>query len=666
MVPFLLHVFLARQHKNFACRLERAKSTMSLSHQIPDPQEQGRLLFATRPKLLQRFWQDPLLVSILLFSVMLLSYQLTITILRPPWGASVTDWLRAALAWPELAVMLFVSRWASKTHQPEARVWWILSIALISYTTARTLWSIEDQIMYPDHAPFPSFPDPFFMLQYPFFFLAVIVIPSGQPWGSRVKLILDGLLVMSATTAIAWYFLLAPLYFQSHVSPLGRFINLYYPTADLVILFGLTVTLFYFECHMERIVVALLIAAILCLVTADFWVAWLIATVGFIPGTPPDLFWIAFYLLVPVSGLAWLRLTQYKLTLPPEPRARRITHPLRWQSVQEMVRFLFPLVAALLASAVIAVRAILAPVQPMSPLGPILVIFGLLGLVTIRQGITVLENARLRQEREIALANELAEREAKRQTEAFLGIASHELKTPLASVIMGLQLIQRHSLPPTTTPPGVTEPQGKPSVGPPGVLELVLNQAGRLNRLVNDLLETSRIQAGSLELRLQTINLVTLVEEAIQEQRQLAPGRTISFHPKEKFVPVSADAERIRQVVINYLTNALKYSLEDRPVEVGIMIQNQQACVWVRDRGPGIPPEEQPRIWERFHRVPGIEVQSGSGIGLGLGLYISKKLIERHGGQIGVQSAPGHGSTFWFTLPVVKAESGTPAEVSNP
>jgi signal transduction histidine kinase len=639
---------------------------MSPSLQTPEPQAQGWVPFAARPRLLQRFWQDPLLLSALLFSGMLLIYQLIVTLLHPAWGGSITDWLRAALAWPELAVMLMVSGWASKTHQPEARAWWILGVALLSYTVARTLWSVEDQILYPDHAPFPSFPDPFFMLQYPFFFLAVILIPSGQPWGSRVKLILDGLLVMSATTAIAWYFLLAPLYFQSHVSPLGRFINLYYPTADLVILFGLTVTLFYYECHMERIVIAMLIASILCLVTADFWVAWLIATVGFTPGTPPDLFWLAFYLLLPLSGLVWLRLTRYKLTLPEEPRARPRGQPIRRHNLQEVLRFLFPLVAALLACAVIAVRAILKPVQPMSPLGPILVIFGLLGLVTIRQGITVLENAHLRQEREIALANELAEREAKRQTEAFLGIASHELKTPLASIIMGLQLIQRYSQPSAATRLSSAGQQNKQPVGPPGALELVLNQAGRLNRLVNDLLETSRIQAGQMELRFQPVDLVKIVDDALKEQRQLAPERTISLHlPDGKPVPVWADAERIGQVIINYLTNALKYSPEECPVEAGVQMGDQQACVWVRDHGPGISPEERERIWERFHRVPGIEVQSGSGVGLGLGLYISKKIIERHGGQVGVKSVPEQGSTFWFTVPLMKAEPGAPTEGSS-
>jgi signal transduction histidine kinase len=86
-------------------------------------------------------------------------------------------------------------------------------------------------------------------------------------------------------------------------------------------------------------------------------------------------------------------------------------------------------------------------------------------------------------------------------------------------------------------------------------------------------------------------------------------------------------------------------------VEVGLGVEAQQVRVWVRDGGPGIPLAEQERIWERFHRVPGIEVQSGSHIGLGLGLSICREIIERRHGLVGVQSTPGEGATFWFTLP---------------
>jgi signal transduction histidine kinase len=124
-------------------------------------------------------------------------------------------------------------------------------------------------------------------------------------------------------------------------------------------------------------------------------------------------------------------------------------------------------------------------------------------------------------------------------------------------------------------------------------------------------------------------------------------------------LPVYADAGRIEQAITNYLINALKYSPADRPVEVGVTVEsNQQARVWVRDHGPGLPQEEQDLIWERFHRVKGVEVQSGAGVGLGLGLHISRMIVERHHGQVGVDSAPGQGSTFWFTLPLDNSPTG--------
>ena len=115
-----------------------------------------------------------------------------------------------------------------------------------------------------------------------------------------------------------------------------------------------------------------------------------------------------------------------------------------------------------------------------------------------------------------------------------------------------------------------------------------------------------------------------------------------------------ADADRIGQVVTNYLTNALKYSPVDRPIEVFLAIEGQMARVSVQDEGPGLSPAEQQAIWERFYQVERIKVQSGSGTGLGLGLYICQTIIEQHQGKVGVQSSPGEGSTFWFSLPLAR------------
>jgi signal transduction histidine kinase len=125
---------------------------------------------------------------------------------------------------------------------------------------------------------------------------------------------------------------------------------------------------------------------------------------------------------------------------------------------------------------------------------------------------------------------------------------------------------------------------------------------------------------------------------------------------EEQHVPVVADAQRIGQVVTNYLTNALKYSPADHPVTVGLEVDDQQAQLWVRDQGPGLPPEELDHIWDRFYRVQGIEVQSGTGVQLGLGLHVCRIIIELHRGQVGVQSTIGAGSTFWFSLPLAAPE----------
>jgi signal transduction histidine kinase len=128
--------------------------------------------------------------------------------------------------------------------------------------------------------------------------------------------------------------------------------------------------------------------------------------------------------------------------------------------------------------------------------------------------------------------------------------------------------------------------------------------------------------------------------------------------PREGAVPVRADGERIAQVVTNYLTNALKYAPEDRPIRVGVEVDGAHAVVRVHDEGQGIAPSEHAHIWARFYRAPGVEHRSGSHVGLGMGLHISRTIVERHGGHVGVESVPGAGATFWFTIPRAAESEG--------
>jgi signal transduction histidine kinase len=233
----------------------------------------------------------------------------------------------------------------------------------------------------------------------------------------------------------------------------------------------------------------------------------------------------------------------------------------------------------------------------------------------------------------------------------FLSIASHEIRTPLTAIRANAQLLARRLQ--NAAPIAHSDDSAQITETARALVDRIQRQVARLNRLVDDLVSTSHIQTSRLDLRLAPCDLATIVREAVVEQRQMTPGRAIQLDlPDGLSACVVADADRVSQVLANYLSNALKFSAEDRPVAVRLQREDAVARVLVRDEGPGLPPAERERIWERFHRAAGVEVCSGSGVGLGIGLYISREIIERHGGQVGVTSAPGAGATFWFTLPL--------------
>lgn len=257
----------------------------------------------------------------------------------------------------------------------------------------------------------------------------------------------------------------------------------------------------------------------------------------------------------------------------------------------------------------------------------------------------VIERDRLLRERAEARANELALREANRRMDEFLGMTSHELKTPLTSIMGNTQLTVRQL---RNSMLNFQKMQG--------MLESTERQIKFLDRLVNDLLDISRLQEQQLEMNLAPCNLATTVSKAVEERRLASPNRVITFDiPDEMIVPVLADTDRINQVLRNYLTNALKYSPEEKPVQVTLQVDEKNTRVSVQDEGNGLSPEEQTHVWERFYRVHHTEApghSASSNAGLGLGLYICKTIIDQHHGNIGVESTPNAGSTFWFTLPL--------------
>jgi signal transduction histidine kinase len=278
----------------------------------------------------------------------------------------------------------------------------------------------------------------------------------------------------------------------------------------------------------------------------------------------------------------------------------------------------------------------------------------------------ILERQQIMAQREEARATAKAMEETAKQMDAFLGMATHELKSPLTAILLALQLSRRrlqgskrYMTDPSSDPTSQTSLQ-LVTASIVDDLARLESQAKKMDRLVDDLLDLSRSQAGKLQMHPELTDLRPLVQRVVEEQQQVVPARTIRLHlpHADESTLVQADPDRIAQVLVNYLTNALKYSPSDAPVEVGLAVDGHAARVWVRDQGPGLPEDEQQRIWQRYHRVPGIVVQSGTGVGLGLGLAIVRQIVELHGGEVGVESAPGRGSTFWFTVPLGETSRG--------
>jgi signal transduction histidine kinase len=266
------------------------------------------------------------------------------------------------------------------------------------------------------------------------------------------------------------------------------------------------------------------------------------------------------------------------------------------------------------------------------------------------QSALALSHARL--SRELEEKKRLLE-EAGRHKSAFLARMSHELRTPLNAIIGFAEVLLDGGLAPS-------EAERREFLGH------ILASGRHLLGLINEALDLSRIEAGRMDLRRSRVDLGALIEEVAAAAKVLAGKKPIriSHAAAAGLPPAWADPARVRQVLLNLVGNAVKFT----PAGGEIAIRARRSAgaaggqgsrgaeesggwveISVADSGIGIAPEEQGRIFEEFRQVPGAE---SAGQGTGLGLAVARRLVELHGGAIGVESAPGQGSTFTFTLPV--------------
>jgi signal transduction histidine kinase len=253
-------------------------------------------------------------------------------------------------------------------------------------------------------------------------------------------------------------------------------------------------------------------------------------------------------------------------------------------------------------------------------------------------------------DREHLLATERAARgaaeDALRGRDEFLSIASHELRTPLTS----MQLVVQSAL---RTARSGHAPSSAPS-SPTRALECVDRQIHRLNKLIDALLDVSRIQAGRLKLELERTDLVALTREVISRfGEEISRSGSIMTLSAEEPIVGTFDRSRVDQIITNLITNAIKYG-QGKPIEVSLDTSRDEARLVVRDHGLGIAKEHISHMFQRFERSASVRQYGG----LGLGLYIVRQIAELHGGSVGVESQLGTGSTFTVKLPLQGPPTG--------
>jgi PAS domain S-box-containing protein len=240
----------------------------------------------------------------------------------------------------------------------------------------------------------------------------------------------------------------------------------------------------------------------------------------------------------------------------------------------------------------------------------------------------------------IGVQNDItARKEAERQVSEFHSMVSHELRTPLTSIKASLGLIE--------------DGDAGDIPGPAmRLIQIAAQNAQRLLKLVDDILDLKRMESGKLRLNFTIVNPEELVNEAIVTLAQIAAPSEIVFAKElNTLKPFCADPDRVSQVLFNLIGNAIKFSPQKGKITIRVEEQGKLLRFSVKDEGPGIDASQQSKLFQKFQQLDSSDTRPQPGSGLGLS--ISKKILDLHGGDIGVVSKAGQGCLFWFTLPIV-------------
>ena len=484
--------------------------------------------------------------------------------------------------------------------------------------------------------PFPSLADIGYA-SFPPLVLLGLLLSFSRIGSQRLLVLLDSLISMGSILAISWYLLLGSLAQASGETTLAKFLGLYYPTADVALV---SCVIFFLLCRPEpvfhtparRVSLLVLGCGLGLLLLSDSLAAWSVQQNAgiYVDGTWMDLGWPLGMMAIGLA--AHLRGTlSAKEPMVSQDQPQSQTRRVRFGTLQAIPYvLLFVLLTVLLANG-------LSSTPSQQYIRPVLLVATLLviSLVVVRQ--ILMGQA----EQQAVLAYE-QQRQVNQLKDELLVNLNHELRTPLTTIAGYVELLRTHDQ--------QLDPASRMTF-----LDAAAQGCEELLRLVTHLLEAAAMSQGTWSLHCQPCAVERIVEEVVSS---LDP-RDRQAHPLQMELAnqslVWADPQYVREVLLNLLSNALKYTPTQTPILLRTSLrggpETQQVCIMVQDVGPGIPPAEQPLLFQKFVRLR--RDLAGTIGGSGLGLYLCKRLVEAMGGQIWVESSgkAGEGSCFCFTLP---------------
>jgi signal transduction histidine kinase len=539
-----------------------------------------------------------------------------------PWN-STEQWLLYDLIGAGSAAAVMVG---TRRHRPAlSAAWYLFAAGLMAFAVGDVFFNFYARIWHRD-LPIPSVADVFYLAGYPLLAVGLVLLVLRMlPQGRREGLI-DAALLTAAFGICHWIFVMHPLLTGSS-DWVGQLVALSYPAMD-VLLIGALVFLALTPAG-RTVSYRYLTASVVLLLLADE--VYSVSPGTFVATSWLDAGWLLSYVL---WGTAALSPSMRDLSEP-----RRAVGP-RLSSVR--------LLALWIAVATVPVILIVERLadRRIDAVSLAIASAALSGLVLIRLAGLVRSLDRVRRDERAARAEaESAQRQLARQNEQlreadrlkdeFVALISHDLRTPLTSIMGYLELVLDDD--------NLTEEQR-------GFLNVADRNADRLLRLVNDLLFVARFEAGELELRPTDLDLAAVVRQSVEESGPRAAAGGVELTCVAGAVSlVQADKGRMFQLVENLVSNAIKFTPEGGEVRVSVTPVNGVVRLEVADTGIGIASGEQQRLFERFFRASTASEHQIPGTGLGL--YITRAIVEAHGGSIAVRSDPGEGTSFCVELP---------------